>query len=286
MPSCSVAQRSKPLLGTFVTVRVRGLAPLVAQQIIERCFSEAADIHRLMSFQELESDVSRLNRQAHLGPVRVDARTYEVLRQAAEVSRQSAGVFDVTVAPCAIACGTTAAPRDAPDPDPQARWNDIRLLPDECVQYERPLWIDLSGIAKGYAVDRLIGIISASSPTHAYVNAGGDLRVLGEESEWVRIKANGDEASIPLVELRNDSVASSGHRRLASSRECAVAHIDGVARRETSVRFASVLASTCSLADALTKVVMARGTAARPVMRAFAARALMYEGLSGWQELA
>jgi thiamine biosynthesis lipoprotein len=154
------------------------------------------------------------------------------------------------------------------------------------VHFERPLWIDLSGIAKGYAVDRLIEMISTSPATHACVNAGGDLRVLGEESEWIRVDAGGDEACIPLVELRNDSVASSGHRSLASTRECAVAHIDGVGRQETAVRFASVLASTCSLADALTKVVMARGSAARPVLAAFAARALMREAVSGWQELA
>jgi thiamine biosynthesis lipoprotein len=154
------------------------------------------------------------------------------------------------------------------------------------VRFERPLWIDLSGIAKGYAVDRLIGLISSARTTHACVNAGGDLRVHGEESEWIRVDASGDRASIPLVELRNESLASSGHRFLASSHECTVAHIDGIARQETPVRFASVLASTCAIADALTKVVMARGSAAQPVLRAFSARALMHETAGGWQELA
>jgi thiamine biosynthesis lipoprotein len=287
MPSSSPGnQRSKPLFGTFVTVRVHGLAPAETQQLIERCFAEATDIHRLMSFQEPGSEVSRLNRQAHGSPVKVDPRTYEVLCRATEVSRQSAGVFDVTVAPQAVACGASAAPQGAPSPDPEARWSDIELLAEEHVRFARPLWIDLSGIAKGYAVDRLIDLIATSSPTHASVNAGGDLRVLGEESEWIRVDAGGDRAQVPLVELRNDSIASSGHRFLSSSRECAVAHIDGVGRQETPVRFASVLASTCTLADALTKVVMARGTAAEPVLRAFAARALMREAVNGWQELA
>lgn len=287
MPCSSPAsQRSKPLFGTFVTVCVHGLAPTEAQELTEHCFSEATTIHRLMSFQEHESDVSRLNRQAHCGPVKVDARTYEVLRQATEVSRQSAGVFDVTVAPQTVACGASTAPQGAPSPDPEARWHDIRLLADEYVQFQRPLWIDLSGIAKGYAVDRLIELIATSSTTHASVNAGGDLRVLGEESEWIRVDAGGDAEQVPLVELRNDSIASSGHRFLASSRECAVAHIDGVARQETPVRFASVLASTCAHADALTKVVMARGAAAQPVLRAFAARALLREAVDGWRELA
>lgn len=272
-----------------MTVRLHGLAADVAHGVIDRCFAEAADIHRLMSFQEPTSDVSRLNRQAHGSPVEVDKRTYEVLRQATEISRRSAGVFDVTVAPRAVACGASAPPPGAPMPDPEARWHDIRLLPGEHVQFERPLWIDLSGIAKGYAVDRLIEIISTASTTHACVNAGGDLRVSGEESEWIRVDAGGaqeSESTVPLVELRNDSLASSGHRLLAGSRECTVAHIDGVMRQATPVRFASVLASTCTLADALTKVVMARGAEAVPVMRAFAARALVCEALSGWQELA
>ncbi len=268
-----------------MTVRVQGLEPAAAHQLIDRCFAEAADIHRLMSFQEPGSDVSRLNRQAHRGPLQVDARTFEVLSQAAEISARSDGVFDVTVAPQAVACGAVEAPPGAPSPDDRARWNDVELLPGEQVRFGRPLWIDLSGIAKGYAVDRLIELISGASATHGCVNAGGDLRVHGEESEWVRVDATGDAAGIPMVELRNESLASSGHRLLASSHECSVAHIDGRARQEAPVRFASVLASRCAVADALTKVVMARGGAAQPTLRAFAARALLHEA-GDWRELA
>ncbi len=185
-----------------------------------------------------------------------------------------------------LPAAVSAAPQGAQTPDRDARWSDIRLLPDNRVQFARPLWIDLSGIAKGYTVDRLIEIITATSASRACVNAGGDLRVMGEEPEWVRVSAVGDESSIPVIEVRNGSVASSGHRRLGQSGACDVAHIDGVLRHESPVRFVCVLASMCRVADALTKVVMARGGAAQPVVRSFGARALFHEEKSRWQELA
>ena len=273
-----IAERTKPLLGTFVRIRVQGLAADVAAAILARCFAEVAAIHRLMSFQEETSDVSRLNRNARRRPVRVDARTHDVLRLAAQLSRASGGVFDITAAPSTAAAGRASRPR----------WSDVELLPDHRVRYRRALRLDLSGIAKGYAVDRVIDILGAASPEQAVVDAGGDLRVLGTAAEWVRLGVDADtEMQVPTVELRNESIASSGRRPAAgNSAQCSVTHVDGASLRLAPPRFVSVLAATCAVADALTKVVMARGDASTRVLRHFGARAVMSEGTAGWRELA
>jgi FAD:protein FMN transferase len=281
-------ERTKALLGTFVSVRVQGLERGVADALLDRCFAEMHEIHALMSFQEHGSDVSRLNRDAHRHPVRVDPRTVEVLRLASAISRQSGGAFDVTVAPQVVQANASPAPIDAPAPDPDARWTDLVLLPDRLVRHLRPLWIDLSGIAKGYAVDRVIEILSAAAPSHASVNAGGDLRVIGAQPEWVRLGVDLEvDRTVPMVALHNESLASSGRRPAWNDGgACSVAHIDGARRRLAPGRFVSVLASTCVVADALTKVVMARGADAAATLRHFEARALMSEGPHDWREVA
>ena len=211
MPSCSqVIERAKPLLGTRVAVRVHGLAQETAHSAIDAAFAEIARIHALMSFQEHESDVSRLNRQAHLERVVIDQRTYEVLEQAQTIATASDGAFDITVAPHLVARALLPQPYGACAPDPTAIWRDISLLLDHRVYFRRPLWIDLGGIAKGYAVDRAMKILLAFSPTQACVNAGGDLRVVGCDCERVQLRTDHhDPEAVPVVEICNGSLASS-----------------------------------------------------------------------------
>lgn len=288
MQSCSpVIERSRALLGTFVSIRVEGLTPATIK-IIDHCFAEIGEIHRLMSFQEYGSDISRLNRQAHQGPVRVDVRTYDVLRHAAEISQRSGGVFDVTVAPQLVRAQLQQPPPFAPVPDPDATWTDVALLPDLCVRFARPLWIDVSGIAKGYAVDRVMEILSTVAVTQVCVNAGGDLGVRGPRSERVRLDVDiAHDTVIPFVELKDGSMASSGTRPSgAGSRPIVAVHIDGASRCSAPLRFVSVVASSCIVADALTKVVMALGTESRAALRHFSARALMSDGATDWREVA
>lgn len=124
MLSCSPPiERCRPLLGTFVRIRVHGLAAQAARIAINAAFAEVAAVHQLMSFHEPDSDVSCLNREAASRPVAVDERTFEVLACAQEVSRASSGAFDITVAPELVRSGALPAPR-APAPEPEATWRD------------------------------------------------------------------------------------------------------------------------------------------------------------------
>src|SRR5882757_3057912 len=154
MPLLSpLIERVKPLLGTFVRIRVGGLPASQANAMINSAFAIIADIHRLMSFQESGSYVSRLNRSAHQTSMRVHTHTYTVLSHAMDLATASGGDFDPTVAAKLATWGFLPRPDDAPYPADEACWTDIALLPNNQIVFARPLWIDLSGIAKGYAVD-------------------------------------------------------------------------------------------------------------------------------------
>jgi thiamine biosynthesis lipoprotein len=92
-------RRARPLLGTFVEIAVAGGTPDAAEAAIDRAFSAIATVHRLMSFHETGSDVSRLNREAASSAVSVHDWTYEVLEAAGDLHRRSGGIFDISVAP-------------------------------------------------------------------------------------------------------------------------------------------------------------------------------------------
>ncbi len=279
-------RRAQPWLGTLVDIRVDGLPWAAATRAIDAAFAEIATVHRCMSFHEAGSDLSALHAATPGIAVRVDARTCEVLSCALRVAAVSGGCFDPTVGAQLVAWGLLPRPQSPCDPDAQARWRDIELLADNRVRLSRPLWIDLGGVAKGYAVDRATRILLDAGASQVCVNAGGDLRVAGllAERVWMR---TGDDGAV--VELQDAAIAGSegrnARRRIAGRWHGP--HVHGDRRSPAATEHAvSVVASTCMIADALTKVVLAADppTATR-TLAAFDAQAYRHEPRLGWHRI-
>lgn len=281
----NVIRRARPSLGSIVELRVEGLSDDRAVAAIDSAFAEIETIHRRMSFHEHDSDLSRLHRAHPRAPVHVDARTYEVLACAIDIARMSEGIFDPTIAALQVARVFLPRPALSRTPDPHADWRDIELLGDNHVRFARPLWIDLGGIAKGYAVDRAMNILIAAGASHACVNAGGDMRVHGSRMERIDVRVDTVGEVFHTLEIHNASVASS--EGFSSRNERGGVHIDGRTRNSANAtRCVSVIAPTCMIADALTKVVMSGDDATiRNVLSRFSAQACIHDPRSGWRVL-
>jgi thiamine biosynthesis lipoprotein len=287
MPSPSrPIERAKPLLGTIVRIRVEGLPADLAHQAISGAFRAVEDIHRRMSFHDPASELSRLNRDAWRTPVTVSEHTRTVLKKAVEIARASEGLFDPTVAPALVLAGLIPAP-DHKRPDPTSSWRDIMLGPDGAVAFERPLWIDLGGIAKGYAVDCAVAWLGRFAPVRVCVEAGGDLRLTGPGAERVHLAAPQADGAIPVLDVEDAAVASSGRAPSCEAAKRLISpHIDPRTKSSRSDdRFATVVAPRCIEADALTKVVMAAGEAAAPVLARYRAQAFLLDD-DRWSSLA
>jgi FAD:protein FMN transferase len=281
----STIERAQPWLGTFVSVRVGGLSDREAGEAIDAAFAEVSGVHGLMSFHDDASELSLLNREAAVRRVRVHPYTYDVLTQARAMAEATDGTFDITTGFELVEW--QLLPRSDNAATPGGCWKDVELHGDGWVRFRRPLTIDLGGIAKGYAVDRAIERLLHFKPVSAVVNAGGDLRVTGEAAERVGLYFEGIERtrSAPVLELQNGSLASSsGHlsRKLFQGTTVGP-HVDGQKREPASSRrFVSVVAASCVTADALTKVVMARGAGARAALEQFDAQAYVHDPGEGW----
>jgi len=287
-PTGSHVGRARPSLGTLVRIEVAGLDDDEANAAIERGFAAIDAIHALMSFHESDSELSRLNREAAMRGIAVDARLLEVLRLAQSLSEASEGAFDVTVAPWLVEQGFLPAPAGAPAPDPEASWRDIRIEGGN-VRFSRPLWIDLGGIAKGHAVDAALEAMALPRAAQACVDAGGDLRIAGPLARRVLLNAPGQRRdALPVVEVRDGAVASSSgsssRRRVGDG--WVGPHVDGRGRRVMPVeRFATVVAPRCAVADGLTKLALAEGARGRgaAAFARFGATAHVFDRAGGWQ---
>jgi len=266
-------RRARPLLGTFVDINVDEVDERHAEDAVEAAFAAVTEVHRLMSFHEADSDVSRLNRIASSGAVPVHSWTYEVMEMAAEMNRHSAGAFDIGVAPTLQQLGQLpsdgASAVQSITSVPMA--DAIELLGDNRIRFTHPsVKIDLGGIAKGYAVDRAIDALRSRGVRSAIVNAGGDLAAFGPEARTIHIRdPRAPDRLICQVDVSNQALASTGRRfdPFQSSTAADSAVIEPRTRTPTqAIHGATVRAASCMIADALTKIVMISGAeAAEPL---------------------
>lgn len=272
-------RRAQPWLGTLVDIALADRADDARlQQAFDSAFAAVGLVHRLMSFHDPDSDVSRINRAVPGQAVTVDPHTWQVLKMAKEFRQASGGAFDIACAPRLVqweqlpACG-------APVPEYVPGRPVFRLQDDGNVLKTADGWIDLGGIAKGYAVDLAIEALRAAGIGSASVNAGGDLRVLGSDAFMIAIR----DPAMPTrmceeIALRDEAMATSatyfsakdsGSRRVS-------ALCNGLNGEPITVSSSvSVRAPSCAAADALTKVVLSTADPHHPALTQFRATALL-----------
>ncbi|MEO1767288.1 FAD:protein FMN transferase [Thiobacter aerophilum] len=271
-------RRAQPWLGTLVDIAASGES---VAQAVNQAFEAVAMVHRLMSYHDPDSDVSRINREAALAPVTVHPWTWQVLAAAREFSAQSGGLFDITVAPLLARLGYLPRHADFPRASGQGDWRHVELLSAHRVRLARRVRIDLGGIAKGFAVDRALDVLREHGVSSARVNAGGDLRLFGPN--WQPLNVRHPAAPTRLLhvtDLRAGAAATSAGY-FAAQRvhgRCVTPHIHPLRRQALAPGSSvTVLAPDCITADALTKIVLADREAARRLLPRFEARALLLE---------
>ena len=274
-------RRARPLLGTLVEIAATGSSSVAAVTAVEAAFAAVQAVHRLMSFHELGSDVSRIN-MAPVGEILfISAHTHRVLQFGQQLSEASSGVFDVTVGDALVRHGFLPALAADDSRAREATWRDLELLAEDRVCWRRAGCIDLGGIAKGYAVDVAIATLQSHGILSGLVNAGGDLRMFGEPQP-VHVRLPDAPGMLAPLGLFADCALAT------SAAYFSTVHADGVPveplvdrdRRIGGARQGSVtvVAAECMTADALTKVARLAPHLAPQVLDSFEARAIVIDG--------
>lgn len=251
--SAPLVRRARPLLGTFVEIAL----PEKAMTAFEAGFAAISHIHDLMSFHAPDSDVSRIHAASASQTVEVDPQTMRVLRTAAALHRTSNGLFDIAVGRALVRDGFLPQADGLRLTDFPGTADDITLIDDTQLHCERRVLIDLGGIAKGYAVDCAVDALRKAGAPCGIVNAGGDLRVFGPTSHTVHIRCGTGEIIAELL-LQDCAIASTSNLMNRRKRKGAprTPHYGAEHQPVLIDGTISVMASTCMIADAMTKVAM------------------------------
>lgn len=269
----------RPLLGTYVDIRVDHPDAAVAASALAAGFAAIERVQHLMSAFAPDSDIGRINRLAHREAVAVDVWTRDILRLALDIHSASAGLFDCGIAPQLADWGML--PQIDAAAGATSSIANLYFTADDCVACSAPTRLDLGGIAKGFAVDRAAEAILAAGADGGLINAGGDLRVFGTAEEGIYLRDPGQPQQLRFAgKLRDGACATSAtyfSRHMQHDREVSALVHPHTRQPLNSRRSYSIIAPSCVIADALTKVLALSADPALPCFARYAAHPLILD---------
>ena len=247
-----------------------------AQNIKSKVDQLLVDINQAMSTYIPDSELSLFNKEPSGTEQQVSSALYELLVKAQRISDSSNGAYDVTVGPLINLWGfgpdkkVIKAPSDETISQVRKRvgYEHLKLLGDNTIRKEADLYIDLSSIAKGYAVDKVATLIADNGYTAYLVEIGGELITTGQKPNaepWrIAIESPTQGRVIQRIVTVNDTaVATSGDYRIYFEEDgVRYSHIINTKTGKPithTLASVSVLADTCAQADALATAFLAMG---------------------------
>ena len=259
--------RQRAMLGFGTTLWLKA-AHANADQLdaaLDEAVAAIRHIERQMSLFDPHSALSRLNARGTLR--QPDRDLLAVLALAGKVSAQSDGTFDVSMQPLwrlwsqASAQGALPSARAVVQARRRVNWRAVEASAAATRLNQPGMALSLNGIAQGYASDRVKAILQARGIAHALIDTG-ETSLLGyapDGGNWafgIENAALASTETAPILTFDGRAMATSSDAHTTFSADHLHHHIMDPRTGYSPTHWSSVtvLADSCALADALTKV--------------------------------
>lgn len=206
-------------MSTYFTITAYDKNPQKAEQAIDSAFDEIARIESILSIYQNTAQAYLLNKQGYID--NAVPELIETINKSIYYGELSDGAFEITVQPVLdlYTYSFTELKRPPTDQEISSAVKEIGykniLIKGNHIEFTKPnMKITLGGIAKGYAVEKAINVLKQNGINHALVNAGGNMRAIGnkENEKWsIALRNPRDENDyITIVYLDNNAVSTSG----------------------------------------------------------------------------
>lgn len=208
-------------LDTAITITAYGKN---AKKAVREAFEETERIDRIMNAYSAESEIYAINSAPCGTCVKVSDEVFNLIKRSKEIFDKTDGAFDITVKPLADLWNIKSENPVVPEKSSITNTLDSvgckGIFLDEknkTVMLEKEgMGIDLGGIAKGYAADRVSEILRDNNLKKALVDLGGNIVALGRKSFFEKWKIGiqtpfADRGEyFEIAEAENVSVVTSG----------------------------------------------------------------------------
>lgn len=270
-------------MGTFLEMTLWHTEPEIAKRLLRNTVQEVHRLDEILTNYDPDSALSRLNRHAGAGTMRVPVELFELLSAARELSEKTKGVFDITVGPLMELWRRAAEESRVPNVKQLAAalaavgYQNLALYgPDEANLTLSGMKIDLGGVGKGYAVDRVANLLRAAGVSAALINFGGSsMSAIGAppgKTGWQIAVQDSDGQLRGVIYLRDTALSTSGSMgRWWSIKGKQYGHLINPLSGYpvTAKRVATVVTRSATEAEALTKPLVLLGKNALPTIENF-----------------
>jgi len=286
-PVPPIAELSGRTMGTSYSVKIAP-APSEAQRqaLAQQIDARLREINAQMSTYLADSDLMRFNAASSTDWQPTPDDIVALVERAGRVSELSNGAYDITVGPLVNLWGFgSTGSRESPPSDQEIeallarvgyRQLQTRHTPPALRKSVAGLQIDLSSIAKGWAVDQVAELLVRQGFDNVLVEIGGEVQARGERqpgSPWriaIEKPLEGQRVAMQVVALRDLAMATSGdYRNFFAAGGHRYSHtIDPRTGRAVQHRLASVsvFADNCTDADAWATALLALGEQRAPAL--------------------
>ena len=267
------ARRSRSIMGTMLNITVYGPDRDDCEQAVSATVNTMLMLESHLSRHRGTSELAELNRKGILN--NPSSYLVEVLTLAGEISRKTAGAFDVTMLPLLKMHESIRGNNDHPDQEiltatkGLVNFEDLQLGKETIRFAKEGMGISLDGIGKGYIVDQGIASLKKYGFNNIYLEAGGDLMVSGQKDKnrpWrigLRSPRSQPHARPVIIKVSDKAVATSGDYMQSFTPDLKHHHIihPKIGFSPTELASCTITAPDVALADSLATAVMVLGKA-------------------------
>jgi len=191
------------------------------EEILEQAYDYMDTLIALLSNYDKDSEISKLNSQGFLD--NASDEMIDIMQISKDYYTLTGGSFDITVDPI-LTLWSEGLWKESEEIQQQRIDETLELVGSDSINisgndiyFEKEgMSATLGGIAKGYIVDKVLGLFNEKGIKNALINAGGDIATLGTKpdgSKWTISLENPDDTTqkIATFSVKGQAVATSGN---------------------------------------------------------------------------
>lgn len=223
LPKQEPISRTDFLMDTVMTVKIYDKPQ---EKILDQVFARLQDIENKMSYTIETSDVSIINKNAGIQPVKISPETYYVIKEAIYLAEISNGAYDPTIGPLVELWDvkkeehqreSIPSSTEINETKKLVNYKNLELLEGNQVYLkEKNMKINLGSIVKGYAADEVRKVLIKNGVKSAIIDLGGNVIAHGtkaEDTPWTIGLQNPTEYTgsyLGAIKVKDKSIVTSG----------------------------------------------------------------------------
>ena len=186
-----IFKKKQNLLGSPFEITVVASDSIQGNQFTDLAIAEVKRIENLISDWIPTSQISKVNQNAGISPIKVDQEVYDLVERATKISKLTSGAFDISYASMDKIWKFDGSMRAMPSPEvikksvERVGYQNIILNPNNNTIFlkNKGMKLGLGGIGQGYIADKIKVLLQEKGCKSGLVNVSGDINTWGKQPD-------------------------------------------------------------------------------------------------------